>query len=105
MSETAPPRKAPASAAATPSVDFGYEEVSAPEKARRVRAVFDSVADKYDIMNDLMSAGVHRLWKRYTLSQTGLRPGMSALDVAGGTGDIAAGMAGQVGDQPPTADT
>ena len=51
MSETAPPRKA--SAAATPSVDFGYEEVPAPEKARRVRAVFDSVADKYDIMNDL----------------------------------------------------
>ena len=96
MSETVPPRKATASAAATPSVDFGYEEVPAPEKARRVRAVFDSVADKYDIMNDLMSAGVHRLWKRYTLSQTGLRPGMSALDVAGGTGDIAAGMAQQV---------
>jgi demethylmenaquinone methyltransferase/2-methoxy-6-polyprenyl-1,4-benzoquinol methylase len=97
MSETAPPRKAPA--AATPTVDFGYESVPAPEKARRVRAVFDSVADKYDIMNDLMSAGVHRLWKRYTLGQTGLRTGMSALDVAGGTGDLAAGMAAQVGDE------
>jgi demethylmenaquinone methyltransferase/2-methoxy-6-polyprenyl-1,4-benzoquinol methylase len=79
------------------SVDFGYEEVPAHEKARRVRAVFDSVADKYDIMNDLMSAGVHRLWKRYALGQTGLRPGHWALDVAGGTGDLAAGMAEQVG--------
>jgi demethylmenaquinone methyltransferase/2-methoxy-6-polyprenyl-1,4-benzoquinol methylase len=79
------------------SVDFGYKEVPAAEKAKHVRAVFDSVADKYDLMNDLMSAGVHRLWKRYTLSQTGLRPGQAALDVAGGTGDIAAGMAKQVG--------
>jgi demethylmenaquinone methyltransferase/2-methoxy-6-polyprenyl-1,4-benzoquinol methylase len=78
-------------------VDFGYQQVPAAEKAQRVRAVFDSVADKYDLMNDLMSAGVHRLWKRYTLSQTGLRPGQAALDVAGGTGDIAAGMAKQVG--------
>jgi demethylmenaquinone methyltransferase/2-methoxy-6-polyprenyl-1,4-benzoquinol methylase len=99
MSDTVPPSKAPASAAASPSVDFGYEQVPPGEKARRVRAVFDSVADKYDIMNDLMSAGVHRLWKRYTLGQTGLRPGMAALDVAGGTGDLAAGMAEQVGDK------
>jgi demethylmenaquinone methyltransferase/2-methoxy-6-polyprenyl-1,4-benzoquinol methylase len=80
-------------------VDFGYQQVPAAEKAQRVRAVFDSVADKYDLMNDLMSAGVHRLWKRYTLSQTGLRPGQVALDVAGGTGDIAAGMAKQVGEK------
>jgi demethylmenaquinone methyltransferase/2-methoxy-6-polyprenyl-1,4-benzoquinol methylase len=91
-----PPPGAPTSGAG-PSVDFGYEQVPAHEKARRVRAVFDSVADKYDIMNDLMSAGVHRLWKRYTLGQTGLRPGQCALDVAGGTGDLAAGMARQVG--------
>src|SRR5512139_745850 len=98
MTAPPPPSKAPAPADATPSVDFGYEQVPAPEKARRVRAVFDSVADKYDVMNDLMSAGVHRLWKRFTLGQTGLRPGMKALDVAGGTGDIAAGMAEQVGD-------
>jgi demethylmenaquinone methyltransferase/2-methoxy-6-polyprenyl-1,4-benzoquinol methylase len=93
--------KAPTGPADVPpstSVDFGYEEVPAREKARRVRAVFDSVADKYDVMNDLMSAGVHRLWKRYTLGQTALRPGNSALDVAGGTGDLAAGMAEQVGD-------
>jgi demethylmenaquinone methyltransferase/2-methoxy-6-polyprenyl-1,4-benzoquinol methylase len=99
MSESAPPPKSPAAGEAAPSVDFGYEQVPAREKARRVRAVFDSVADKYDIMNDLMSAGVHRLWKRYALAQTGLRPGMWALDVAGGTGDLAAGMAQQVGEQ------
>jgi demethylmenaquinone methyltransferase/2-methoxy-6-polyprenyl-1,4-benzoquinol methylase len=81
------------------SVDFGYKQVPKDEKAKHVRAVFDSVADKYDLMNDLMSAGVHRLWKRYALSQTGLRPGQAALDVAGGTGDLAAGMAGQVGER------
>jgi demethylmenaquinone methyltransferase/2-methoxy-6-polyprenyl-1,4-benzoquinol methylase len=80
------------------TVDFGYREVRADEKAKHVRAVFDSVAGKYDLMNDLMSAGVHRLWKRYALSQTGLRPGQAALDVAGGTGDLAAGMARQVGE-------
>ncbi len=80
------------------TADFGYRDVPVAEKAKRVRAVFDSVADKYDLMNDLMSAGVHRLWKRYALSQTGLRPGQLALDVAGGTGDLAAGMAGQVGE-------
>jgi demethylmenaquinone methyltransferase/2-methoxy-6-polyprenyl-1,4-benzoquinol methylase len=80
-----------------PKVDFGYEEVPAGEKAGRVRAVFDSVADNYDLMNDLMSGGMHRLWKRFTLSQTGLKPGQRALDVAGGTGDLAAGLARQVG--------
>lgn len=88
-----------ATSASPAAVDFGYEQVPAAEKARRVRAVFDSVAGKYDVMNDLMSAGVHRLWKRYTLGQTGLRPGGVALDVAGGTGDLAAGMARQVGQQ------
>ncbi len=81
------------------TADFGYKEVPADQKAQHVRAVFDSVAGKYDLMNDLMSAGVHRLWKRYALGQTGLRQGMSALDVAGGTGDLAAGMAEQVGDK------
>jgi demethylmenaquinone methyltransferase/2-methoxy-6-polyprenyl-1,4-benzoquinol methylase len=79
------------------TADFGYKDVPAAEKASHVRAVFDSVAGKYDLMNDLMSAGVHRLWKRFALGQTGLRPGQSALDVAGGTGDLAAGMAEQVG--------
>ncbi len=71
------------------------------EKQARVRAVFESVAGNYDLMNDLMSAGTHRLWKRFALSQTGLRPGQRALDVAGGTGDLSAGMCKQVGEQWP----
>ena len=79
------------------TVDFGYERVAIAEKAARVRGVFDSVAGKYDLMNDLMSAGLHRLWKRFALLQTGLRPGGRALDVASGTGDLGAGLARQVG--------
>jgi len=82
---------------AGPETDFGFEKVPWREKADRVRGVFDSVAQRYDLMNDLMSAGAHRLWKRFTLACTGLRAGQQALDVAGGTGDIAAGMARQVG--------
>src|SRR3984893_7845665 len=78
-------------------VDFGFEKVAAADKAARVRAVFASVAGKYDVMNDLMSFGAHRLWKHFTLSLTGLRPGQRALDVAGGTGDLAAGLLRQVG--------
>jgi demethylmenaquinone methyltransferase/2-methoxy-6-polyprenyl-1,4-benzoquinol methylase len=78
-------------------VDFGYEQVAWGDKAERVRSVFASVAGKYDVMNDLMSFGVHRLWKRFTLALTGLKPGQSALDVAGGTGDLAAGLLRQVG--------
>ena len=81
-----------------PSTDFGFQRVPRADKARRVRGVFDSVADHYDLMNDLMSAGTHRLWKRFTLSLTNLRPGQRALDLAGGTGDLAAGLARQVGD-------
>jgi demethylmenaquinone methyltransferase/2-methoxy-6-polyprenyl-1,4-benzoquinol methylase len=79
------------------TVDFGYEKVSPEEKAARVRGVFDSVAGNYDVMNDLMSGGLHRLWKRFALAQTGLRPGQRALDVASGTGDLGAGLARQVG--------
>src|ERR1700754_4824533 len=79
------------------ATDFGYERVPWGEKARRVRVVFDSVAGNYDLMNDLMSGGAHRLWKQFTLSLANLRPGQSALDVAGGTGDLAAGLAKQVG--------
>jgi demethylmenaquinone methyltransferase / 2-methoxy-6-polyprenyl-1,4-benzoquinol methylase len=78
-------------------VDFGFEKVAPAEKASRVRSVFESVAPKYDVMNDLMSLGAHRLWKRFTLSLTGLRPGQCALDVAGGTGDLARGLLRQVG--------
>jgi demethylmenaquinone methyltransferase / 2-methoxy-6-polyprenyl-1,4-benzoquinol methylase len=77
---------------------FGYQEVPVGEKARRVAGVFSSVANNYDLMNDLMSFGVHRLWKGFTLGQTGLRPGQSALDLAGGTGDLARGLARQVGE-------
>ena len=78
--------------------DFGYERVPWSDKQGRVRGVFDSVATNYDLMNDLMSGGAHRLWKEFTLSLTGLHTGQRALDVAGGTGDLAAGMSQQVGD-------
>ncbi len=78
---------------------FGYERVAWNDKARRVRGVFDSVAGNYDLMNDLMSGGLHRIWKQFTLSLTNLRPGQKALDLAGGTGDLAAGMAKQVGER------
>jgi len=78
-------------------VDFGYEQVARADKAGRVRSVFASVASQYDVMNDLMSFGAHRLWKRFTLSLTGLRDGQLALDVAGGTGDLALGLLRQVG--------
>ena len=81
----------------TRETDFGYERVPWGEKQQRVRGVFDSVAGNYDLMNDLMSGGAHRLWKEFTLSLTHLRPGQRALDVAGGTGDLTAGLAKQVG--------
>jgi demethylmenaquinone methyltransferase/2-methoxy-6-polyprenyl-1,4-benzoquinol methylase len=73
----------------TRKVDFGFESVAENEKARRVAGVFDSVADRYDLMNDLMSGGMHRLWKRFTIDQSGVRPGQKVLDIAGGTGDLA----------------
>lgn len=76
---------------------FGYQTVAASEKARKVAGVFDSVADKYDLMNDLMSLGAHRLWKRFAVGLTGLRPGQRALDVAGGTGDLTRRMLPLVG--------
>ena len=79
------------------TTDFGFEQVAWDDKAARVHSVFASVAGKYDLMNDLMSVGVHRLWKQFTLSLTGLKAGQQALDVAGGTGDLAAGMLRQVG--------
>ncbi len=80
-----------------PTVDFGFEQVPHADKARRVRGVFDSVAGRYDLMNDLMSGGMHRLWKQFTLTLTALQPGQRALDVAGGTGDLSLGLARQVG--------
>jgi len=77
---------------------FGYKEVRTEEKAGMVGDVFDSVASRYDLMNDLMSAGIHRIWKRFTIELSGVRPGNRVLDIAGGTGDLAAKFAPMVGD-------
>jgi demethylmenaquinone methyltransferase/2-methoxy-6-polyprenyl-1,4-benzoquinol methylase len=68
---------------------FGYERVTASEKTRRVKDVFESVASRYDVMNDLMSVGMHRLWKRFCVEMSGVRSGSSVLDLAGGTADLA----------------
>ena len=76
---------------------FGFQTVAEQEKAQRVAEVFHSVAKRYDLMNDLMSAGLHRLWKRFMVEQALLRPGMRCLDIAGGTGDIARLLAEGVG--------
>jgi len=81
----------------TKTTDFGFQKVPEDEKARRVAGVFDSVASRYDLMNDLMSAGLHRVWKRFTVEQGGLRPGQRVLDVAGGTADLAIQFARRVG--------
>ncbi|TDY03882.1 bifunctional demethylmenaquinone methyltransferase/2-methoxy-6-polyprenyl-1,4-benzoquinol methylase UbiE [Thiohalophilus thiocyanatoxydans] len=78
---------------------FGFEEVPYEEKVRKVAGVFHSVAGKYDLMNDLMSMGVHRLWKRYTLDMSGVRRGDHVLDLAGGTGDLAEKFSRMVGPQ------
>jgi len=76
---------------------FGFQSVDEKEKAQRVRGVFDSVASKYDVMNDLMSGGMHRAWKAYTVMVANLKPGDKALDIAGGTGDLALAFAKKVG--------
>ncbi|MEO1034551.1 MAG: bifunctional demethylmenaquinone methyltransferase/2-methoxy-6-polyprenyl-1,4-benzoquinol methylase UbiE [Pseudomonadota bacterium] len=76
---------------------FGYRTVSTDDKAGLVRGVFDSVAERYDLMNDLMSGGVHRLWKRFTVGEAAVREGYRVLDLAGGTGDLAATFARQCG--------
>jgi demethylmenaquinone methyltransferase / 2-methoxy-6-polyprenyl-1,4-benzoquinol methylase len=79
------------------TTDFGFEQVPEEEKAERVAGVFASVAQRYDLMNDLMSAGLHRWWKRFTVEQSLIRPGDRVLDVAGGTGDMARLFAERVG--------
>jgi demethylmenaquinone methyltransferase / 2-methoxy-6-polyprenyl-1,4-benzoquinol methylase len=81
----------------TEKTQFGFEPVSPEEKTRRVRGVFESVAGKYDLMNDLMSAGLHRLWKRFTVETSGVRKGARVLDIAGGTADLACLFAERVG--------
>ena len=79
------------------STHFGFKTVDEKEKAKHVRGVFDSVASKYDVMNDLMSAGLHRVWKRYTVMVADLREGSQVLDIAGGTGDLSMAFAKKVG--------
>ena len=81
----------------TPTTHFGFEQVPVQDKRRRVAGVFDSVASKYDLMNDLMSLGVHRLWKRFVIDLAGVRAGEKVLDVAGGTGDLSREFSKQVG--------
>jgi len=78
---------------------FGFQSVEERDKARRVRGVFDSVAPRYDLMNDLMSMGLHRAWKAYTVLAADLRPGQRVLDIAGGTGDLARAFARKVGSE------
>ena len=76
---------------------FGYQSVDEQDKARRVRGVFDSVASRYDLMNDLMSAGLHRAWKAYAVMVANVQPGQRVLDIAGGTGNLALAFAKKVG--------
>jgi demethylmenaquinone methyltransferase/2-methoxy-6-polyprenyl-1,4-benzoquinol methylase len=80
---------------------FGYQTVKEEDKAAKVREVFSSVAQKYDVMNDLMSLGMHRAWKAFAIAQSGVRPGQRVLDVAGGTGDLALAFAKRVGAGEP----
>ena len=79
-------------------IDFGYTQVLKQDKAKRVAEVFHSVADKYDIMNDLMSFGIHRIWKKITIEYSSVRKGQKVLDLAGGTGDLTAKFSQIVGD-------
>jgi demethylmenaquinone methyltransferase/2-methoxy-6-polyprenyl-1,4-benzoquinol methylase len=79
------------------TIDFGFLEVPLDEKVKKVKSVFDSVAGNYDIMNDVMSMGIHRLWKRHTIELSGIRPGQVVLDLAGGTGDLTKAFAKRVG--------
>ena len=89
----------PDAQAAGETTHFGYQTVRREEKAGKVAEVFHSVAAKYDLMNDLMSLGIHRLWKRFAIEMSGVRPGQRVLDIAGGTGDLARAFMREVGDQ------
>ena len=93
MQNSIPPEQGPAG----PTTHFGYKTVAEAEKAARVAEVFHSVAQRYDIMNDLMSAGLHRAWKAFTIARADVRAGMKVLDIAGGTGDLAKAFARKAG--------
>src|SRR5271156_6795736 len=81
----------------TNTTHFGYQTVAEEEKAHKVAEVFHSVASKYDVMNDVMSVGLHRVWKMFTIAQAGVRPGFKVLDIAGGTGDLSKAFIKQAG--------
>ncbi len=91
------PRAADPEGAPAGQTHFGFETVAEDTKAERVADVFHSVARKYDVMNDVMSGGLHRLWKAFTIGRAAIRPGMRVLDIAGGTGDLARAMARRAG--------
>ena len=80
-----------------PTTHFGFQDIPTNEKAKRVADVFHTVASRYDLMNDLMSFGLHRLWKNYTLNKSHVRTGQTVLDIAGGTGDLTKGFSKKVG--------
>ncbi|QEI08616.1 bifunctional demethylmenaquinone methyltransferase/2-methoxy-6-polyprenyl-1,4-benzoquinol methylase UbiE [Pigmentiphaga aceris] len=100
MSELPPPAPESAASSAAGAADqthFGFQTVAERDKARKVAEVFHSVASRYDVMNDLMSVGLHRAWKAFTVGRANIRPGMKVLDIAGGTGDLAKAFAKKVG--------
>src|SRR5690625_1928697 len=99
VNNTQRPQDTDTSAANTEKTHFGFKTIDASQKAREVAQVFHSVAQRYDVMNDLMSGGLHRLWKRFTIDRAAVRPGMRILDIAGGTGDLARAFASRVGEQ------
>lgn len=99
MTDQQPPQPDPGASEQAGKTHFGFTEVPRAEKAGRVAGVFDSVANKYDLMNDLMSFGIHRLWKRLTVELAEVRPGHSVLDLAGGTGDLAIRFSQLVGER------
>lgn len=93
------PHHTDSDAATTEQTHFGFKTIDAAQKSREVAQVFHSVAQRYDVMNDLMSGGLHRLWKRFTIERAAVRPGMRVLDIAGGTGDLVRAFAPRVGAQ------
>ncbi|HEY9573061.1 MAG TPA: bifunctional demethylmenaquinone methyltransferase/2-methoxy-6-polyprenyl-1,4-benzoquinol methylase UbiE [Pusillimonas sp.] len=94
---TTPSESSSTQSASESSTHFGYKTVREAEKAGKVAQVFHSVADRYDVMNDLMSVGLHRVWKAFTIGRANVRPGMKVLDIAGGTGDLARAFAKKAG--------
>lgn len=90
-------KETPSSSGTESTTHFGFRSVPESEKAARVAQVFHSVADRYDVMNDLMSVGLHRAWKAFTIARADVRPGMKVLDIAGGTGDLARAFARRAG--------